>query len=354
MRISTEQIYKTGTNNMLSQQQKVLQSQAQLANNGQRVNTASDDPVASAQIEMINQTLSMSQIYKQNNQAVNNTLSFEDGVLASVVSNIQSLQQLQVQASSTILSLDDRKALATQAQTILNQLVGAANTTGLNGEYIFSGSKSDIAPISKNYNAVTNTTTFNYNGDDVQRFQSVSDGFQVALNDTAQKIFMNIPGGNGSYTINQTANPNNGTLVVSSDIVSNPASFIPGNYTLSVNSNTITVTDAGGNTVYNNAYQDGEPISFNGISFTLSGAAADGETFSIQTGATNSLFATVQNMIQNLNAPYSTDSDKAAIQNQNSQISNQLQNALTNISKVRADLGGRLNQLTSVSTTMII
>jgi flagellar hook-associated protein 3 FlgL len=336
---------------MLTQQQKVIESQNQLSNNGKRVNTASDDPVASVQIELINQNLTMSQIYKQNNQSSTSALNFEEGILNSVTTTIQTLQQLQVQAGNAALSKEDRQAIAVQAQNILDQLVSYANTTGINGEYIFSGSKSDSPSITKSYDLLTNSTTYNYSGDTIQRFQTVSDSLQVAVNDPASKIFMDIPAGNGSFSVTQTSNPNNGSLVVSADSVSDSSLFVPGDYTLSVNSNTISITDGGGNSVYNAAYQDGIPITFNGMSLTLSGAAADGQTFSIKTGATSSLFASVQSMIRNLTGPQDSASDKAFIQTENYKIINQFRNALANVSQARADLGGRLNQLSSLNTT---
>ena len=351
MRISTEQIYTTGINNMLTQQQKVLNLQNQLSNNGQRVNTAADDPVAAAQIELLNQTISMSQIYKQNNQSATSSLNLEDGVLGSIVTSIQTLQQLQVQAGNITLSKADRQAIGVQANNILEQLLSYANSTGINGEYIFSGSKSNTPAVSKSYDPLTNSTKYNYDGDDVQRFQSVSENLQVATSDTASRIFMNIPAGNGSFAITQTANPNNGSLIASGGSIVNPEQFIPGNYTLSVNSNMINITDSNGNTVYNEAYQSDTPITFNGMSLTLSGSPADGQTFSLKTGGSSSLFSMVQNMVQNLNAPYDSAADKAAIQTKNNQLLNEFKSALTNLSNVRADLGGRLNQLSSTNST---
>lgn len=351
MRISTEQIYTSGINNMLSQEQKVLQLQNQLSNNGQRVYTAADDPVAAAQIELLNQTINASEIYKQNNQSITNSLNLEDGVLASITTSIQSLQQLQIQAGNATLSYSDRQAIGVQAQNILTQLVSYANSTGIGGEYIFSGSKSNMPAITKSYDSSTNTTSYNYAGDDVRRFQSVSQSLQVAVNDSGNNVFMNIPAGNGSFSISQTANPNKGTLIASADAVLDPANVVPGDYTLSVNSGVIAVTDGSGNSVYSGTYQSGTPINFNGMTLTLSGRAADGQTFSIKTGATSSLFASVQKMISNLNAPYTSDSDKAAIQNENNQLINQFKNALSHISNVRADLGGRLNQLSNAGNT---
>lgn len=54
MRISTSQIYQRGTVNMLQQQEKALKLYEQLSS-GLRVKIPSDDPIASTQIELMNQ-----------------------------------------------------------------------------------------------------------------------------------------------------------------------------------------------------------------------------------------------------------------------------------------------------------
>jgi len=352
MRISTNQIYARSTNNLLDQQAKLNQLQNQL--NGTRVNSPSDDPIASAQIELMKQRLNSAQIYQNNSQNLNNALNLQDGVMGSTVSSIQSLMTLQTQAQNGVLSKSDRQALGVQAQKILDQLVGYGNSTGLSGEYIFSGSKSDTAAISRTYNSSTNSYDYSYNGDDKQRFQAISDSLQVAANDPGDGLFMNIPAGNGSFSIKQTANPNNGTVVASAGSVSDPLAFTPGDYTITVNTaippNNVTILDNGGNPVTGSpfTYQSGEAISFNGMTITLTGAAADGQSFSLKTGENDSLFSTVQRMVDNLNAPYDTTAEKAAIQTENNQIFMQLNNSLTHFSNARADLGSRVNQLTSM------
>lgn len=166
---------------------------------------------------------------------------------------------------------------------------------------------------------------------------------------------MNIPAGNGSFSIKQTANPNNGTVVASGGTVSNPAGFVPGDYTLTMNApaNTVSIVDASSAPVAGSpfSYESGNTISFNGMSISLSGTIADGQTFSVSTGQNDSVFATVQRMIDNLKAPYTTPADKAATETENNQLTMQLGNAFDNITKYRADLGARLNQLQSTSTS---
>lgn len=355
MRISTNQIYDHGVSNMLSQQEKALQLQNQLST-GVRVQTPSDDPVASAQIESMNQRLNALQSFQKNNQTITNALNFQDNVMAGISTAIQSLQTAQVQAGNAALSKDDRNALAKTVQGLLGQLQEYANSTDAQGSYMFSGSKSNLPAVSRTYDSSTNSYVYSYNGDNIQRFQAISSSLQVAVNDTADRLFMNIPAGNGSFSISQPSTPNTGTAVASTGSIVNPSSYVPGNFKMNFGLNSsgameVTVTDTNTNsTVYNAPYQDGDTINFNGMGISVSGQPAAGDSFSINSNTNESLFATVQKMIKNLTAPYDSAADKAAVQTENSQLMMQLSTALDNISNYRADLGSRLNQLDSVSS----
>lgn len=348
MRISTNQIYERNLANMMAQNEKVMKLNNQLAT-GMRVNTPSDDPVASSQIELMNQRINLADLYQKNNKEIESNLNLEEGILGALVERIQSLQSLQIRAGNMSLNQEDRKALATEAQNILDQLVAEANTTGLTGEYIFAGSKANTAPISRVPNA--DSFTYTYNGDNKPRYQAISDSLQVAVSDPGDDLFMNIAAGNGSFSVKQTANPNNGSVAASGGEVPDPSQYIPGNYTIAISGNAVTVTDGGNNTVYNAPYESGRSISFNGISINLSGNAEDGQTFSISSAKKESIFSTVQRMVDNLKVDMSTGAGKALIQTENDQILQQLDSALINFTTHRSDVGARLNQLETTRIT---
>jgi flagellar hook-associated protein 3 FlgL len=326
---------------MVNQQAKVATLQNQIAS-GAMVNSATDDPVAFSGINALNQRLIRTQTYQKNNQTITNNLNNEDSVLGSVSTTIQALQGVQLQSGNASLTDADRKSLAIQAQGLLNQLRDLANSTDINGNYMFGGSKGTTAPIN---------STYNYIGDSKQQFQAISDNQQIATNDTGDSIFMNIPGGNGSFAISQTANPNGGAVSASLGSVTDPANYVPGQYSLSITGNVVSVTDSSSNVVYNAPYQSGADVTFNGMTINLSGAAADGQTFSINSGQKNSIFSTVQQMINSLNLPSDSSANQALIQTQNNQVTSQLSSALNNVSSYRSTVGLRVNQLDTASTT---
>jgi flagellar hook-associated protein 1 FlgK len=75
---------------------------------------------------------------------------------------------------------------------------------------------------------------------------------------------------------------NTGTGTISAATITNPAAWVPGNYTLTVtNLGQYQVTNAGGTVVASGAFTSGQPISFLGAQVTLNGAPAVGDTFTI-------------------------------------------------------------------------
>jgi flagellar hook-associated protein 3 FlgL len=350
MRISTGQIFKTGTQQIMTKQARLAELSKQLAQQAKIAN-ASDDSVAFSQIQILNNQYNKAQIYQSNNQSTASALNNQDSVLSSIGGIVQSLQIVANQAGNGTLSSADRLALATQAQSLLDALQNNANSTDLNGNYMFSGSKANLAPIGRTYDSSTNSYDYVYNGDDKQRFQAISDSTTVASNDPGSDIFFNIASGNGNFYVAQTANPNQGTVVASLGSVPDSSQYIPGDYTLTINGNVVDVTDSNNNSVLSTPYQDGGSITFNGISLSLSGSAQDGQTFSINSGQKVSLFSMTQQLITSLKAPNENQADRAAIQTTNYQIISQLSRGLSSVNNARANVGGRLNQLEAINTS---
>lgn len=79
---------------------------------------------------------------------------------------------------------------------------------------------------------------------------------------------------------------NAGSATISSAVVPSLTAWTRGNYTISFSSPTAyTVTDSAGNTVATGAYTSGTPITFNGVSVTLTGTPAANDTFAIDDNA---------------------------------------------------------------------
>ncbi|KTD73061.1 flagellar hook-associated protein FlgL [Legionella tucsonensis] len=358
MRISTNQIYQNSLSSLLLKQERVAKLQEQLSENFLKVRYSSDDPIAFAQIELMNQRISTTELLQKNRESADSALSMEESILNDCTTSLQRLREIQVKAGNATLSEQDRKALAIEANIILNELLDFANTKDINGDYMFSGGQTSTVPFS-----INSSGQYVYNGDSTQRFQLVASSLQMAINDPGDALFMRIPNGNGSFTIKQTGTPNTGTASLNTGSITTPSAYVPDDYTMGFALNSqgqlvVMVSGAvSGNVIPPTGlpddaplYEEGMAVSFNGMEIKVSGMPNPGDAFLINPSQNESVFATIQNMINNLNQPYSTATEKAAATTVNNQILAQIDSALTTILDARANLGARLNQLEHAET----
>jgi flagellar hook-associated protein 3 FlgL len=107
------------------------------------------------------------------------------------------------------------------------------------------------------------------------------------------------------------------------------------------------VKDSTNTVVTSGTYTDGQAISFAGIQVTLGGAPASGDTFGVAPSSNQSVFTTVQNLITALQQPAGSSVSNAKLNNAVNGAINNIDQALENTSTVRANIGGRLNSITT-------
>lgn len=190
MRISTSLMQQLGVNSLLDQQSQLSKTQQQLAS-GKSILTPSDNPSGAAQVLALSNSVDAYNQYQTNADAANTSLTLESNTLDSVVSVLQRAHDLAVQGLNGTQSAQSRQGIATELQQLHDQLVSLANTQDSSGQYIFSGYKSDTAPVTTAGGVAT------YHGDGGQRSVKIAPNRQVVTNDSASKIFMNIPASGG-------------------------------------------------------------------------------------------------------------------------------------------------------------
>lgn len=317
----------------------ISQTQNQMSS-GLSFTTASQNPTAAGSVNNYNQALVQSQQYGTNATSAQTNLNTEDSTLSQVQTQLQSLRDLALEANSGILTSSNLSAIATQAVQIQNSLVALANTTNGNGEYIFGGFAAQTQPFTLTATGAT------YNGDQGQRQVQIAAGQTVADGDNGDTVFNQIKTGNGTFTVSAAAG-NTGSGIAGATTVSNPALYDGGTYAITFTApGTYQVTE-GATLVTTGSYTDGSTIAFNGVQVTLSGQPATGDSFTLAPSANQSLFTTVQNLVNALQAGITSPTSATALNNSINGSINNIDQALNQTSNVRATIGGRLNSITT-------
>lgn len=346
MRISTSQIFQAGARNLLDGQSKLFQLQNQLST-GKKFLSAQDDPVAAAQVLLNSQSLAINSQYTDNQANATNQLALEEDRLQSVVDSVQYTMEQVVAGGNASYSDSQREFIAENLQSQFDFLLGMANSTDASGYYLFSGYQGGTKPFQLQANG-----SVVYAGDDGQRLLQVGASRQIAVSDSGRDIFENIRTGNGTFALGASST-NTGSGIIGSGSVLDPTAWTGDDYQIQFTSATsYTVTDTTTSTVvgtYTYA-ADTEITAIPGISFSIEGAPAAGDTFSVAPSTNQNIFATLQNLITAFSTDISGNATAAAeVRNTiNAEMEN-LDRTLENVSTVQASVGARRNELSSLT-----
>lgn len=181
MRISTQQYFDTSAAKYQNNYSGVVQAQEQ-ASSGVRVQTAGDDPVAAQRLLMLQQQKDMLAQFSGNITNIQSSLTNEESVLTAISATMQAASQLALKAGG-VTSDADRKSISVEVGALEDQLLGLLNSKDAAGNYLFSGSKTDTPPYSRNIDG-----TYNYQGDENELSLQVSETLSVRTGDTGKTI----------------------------------------------------------------------------------------------------------------------------------------------------------------------
>lgn len=315
VRLPTISQYKTQMAQISSQYSHAATLQVQVAS-GKKILQSSDDPRLAAQIQSGQDYLDRLNSYDNNLVLAQNRLALSSSVLQQATNLGIKAQTLLTQAQNASLNDSDRGAIAIELNSILESMVGLANTQDGNGEYLFNGVASGQA-------YVKNGTAYQYLGSYEGNNIPIGEHTLVQYNQSGYSIFGDIKSGNGQFSVAANAN-NTGSGIL--------ASVNCGNLKVSQDDYTISLlTNTAGQLAYqvqNNttgqvvipvapadapAYIEGSLIAFDGITTQISGSPAVGDSFTITPAQTQNIFQTLQNAINALNTPASSPQTRAAV-----------------------------------------
>lgn len=356
IRISSQQIFSGGINRLQDINSNLVDTQQQIST-GKRVNKPSDDPVAAARILKLDQEVRQVETYQRNATLADNRLKQEESALSSAVDIIQRVRELTVQAGSGSLSANDRLSISSELKERLGQLANVANTRDASGEYIFSGFQGQTPAFVRN-----ETGEWKYQGDEGQRVLEIDDGVTVPISDHGKGIFVDVPKAvsvTGSDDGTGTGSPANGYIsglevVAPKDLRDAFSGKAPDNLVVSFTDNAgtleVVVTDPrDGNTITTEPAPAvvGEEFRVAGMKMTVNDAQVD-ETYTLGINDTQSVFGTIENLIDGLEGI--AKGSPAGNAQYDALIANSLGNldsAQESIILKQTELGGRLNAVES-------
>jgi len=181
MRISTAFSFQMNTTALQSRLADLNQVQQQIAT-GRRIVTPSDDPVGAAYALQVAQELAKSSNYTANITAAKTVVNRESVALDAIRKVLVSARSVATGAAGNP-DTQTRTQDANYLQEIYQDLLGYANSTDSNGNYMFSGSKGSTTPFQQ----VTGAS--NYQGDNLQQSIAISNSRQIPINDSGQSVF---------------------------------------------------------------------------------------------------------------------------------------------------------------------
>lgn len=348
MRISTSMMNESALNGILQDESALSNTQNELST-GLSINSPSDNPVGEVQLLQLTNTETQYQQYVSNGQAASTALNLEQSALTSATSTLQSIQSLLVQANSSSNNSSDLRSIAAQVQQLEQQLLGVANSQNASGGYLFAGYSENTQPFVRGSSGAVV-----YMGDSGAPSATLDGATSVQTGDPGSAVFMNVPTGNGTFTTAANTS-NSGSGVIDAGSVTNPSQWVPDQYTITFTDPTdYQVTNSAGAVVASGTYDSnsGGEISFDGVEVGISGAPAAGDTFTIAPSGQQSVFDSLDSVVNALNSAGGDSASSAQLSSTLAEAQAQLSQALGQISTVTTSVGSRISLIGSINTEL--
>ena len=170
----------------LNQAQASEQQLTAELSSGTRVNALSDDPLAAGENVLLLNQIQRDDSFTQTSSLVQGQLQVADSALGGVVTQLTQAIALATRANNRTLNASDLKSISNQLAGIRDEVVALANTS-YQGQYIFAGSQTGMAPFS--VSSATSPATAAYNGDATVNCLVTPNGQKIQLNVPGDQIF---------------------------------------------------------------------------------------------------------------------------------------------------------------------
>jgi flagellar hook-associated protein 3 FlgL len=147
MKISTNLFFDRATQQLSTAQNRVATTQAQMAT-GKQLARPSDSPDQAIAIDRLRSALQRQESIGENLQTVQRRFQAEETALSSATDVFTRIKELSIQGANDTMGPSGRAVIAVELQTLREQLITLANSRDDQGQFLFSGARSDTAAYS--------------------------------------------------------------------------------------------------------------------------------------------------------------------------------------------------------------
>lgn len=342
-RISTAGIHSAAIAQLSKQQTALVKTQAQVAS-GKRLQAPSDDPIATMRILSMEQGRANIEQYNRNSDILQSRLNLSEQALGDISSLLQNVRDRALQANNAAMDRGALGSLAAEIRARSQELLDIANRRDGNGEYLFGGFSTSTQPFSKTSSGVS------YVGDQGVRTLQIGTDQRVPDGFTGTDIFLRIPEGNGTFTT--ATGVHNGSGSIDTGQVVTQANWVPDTYAINFTSDTTwEVRDSSAVLVASGNYVAGGSIAFNGVSVTVNGAPASGDSFTVAPAVTKDIFTMLDELASSLENAGTTASGKSLVNTAVASGLTQIDQSLDKVLNTRAIVGIRLGTIDNAQSS---
>lgn len=343
VRISTAATHNAAIAQIMKQQAALSKTQSQVSS-GKRFETPADDPIAAARVLDLERNQAELEQYGKNSDLLASRLNIGEQSLASIGDVLTRVRELVVRANNGTMDATSRASIASEIRSRAQELLDIANRRDASGEYLFSGYSTATQPFSRDVAGV------NYTGDEGVRLVQIGPNQKIADGFPGGQLFMNIPEGNGTFVTREGVHAGSG--IIDPGQITNPGAWVRDTYTITfTDADTWEVRDSADNVVAGPAaYTVGGSIAFNGISVTVSGTPAAGDTFTVAPAGMQSMFQTLDDIASALMGPDSPSAN-ATFGTRMAAALLQLDQAANVATNLRGEIGARLSAIDNAAAS---
>ncbi|MDX2319099.1 MAG: flagellar hook-associated protein FlgL [Moritella sp.] len=188
MRLTNNQMFSRSIQDM-SQTQKRLNSAHAQVTTQEKFKTSGDAPAEIAKSSYLNDEIKKNTQYQTNSSMLKSTLGLEETTLNNLHTAMERGRVLSVRALNGAVGEKDRHAISLEIGQVQKEVFSLVNTKNANGDYIFSGTSSQLQPYIKD----DQTGLYTYRGNEQDNKIQIATNVYIGSGDNGRRVFESSP-----------------------------------------------------------------------------------------------------------------------------------------------------------------